>query len=296
MMPANAPSISIIIPAYHSQQTIATSLRSLLGQYFPSFEIIVVDSSPDDRCENIVRSKFPRVRYIRSHDRLLPHAARNLGAAHAEGAILAFTDPDCVAERDWLGRLVRHHQKGRVVIGGAIRSTTGWWNHAVHATKYQWWDPDSAAGRRSEIPSGNFSIARNVWDQVGGFRGEYFAGDSELCWRIRSNGYDIWFDPLAVVTHLPHERFPRFLHERIQRGRDFGRMRVQVERWRPGQCLLYLAAAPALPLVMTARSAMYAAKGRFMLRWCSTAPVQILGNSLWCCGEAAAHWNRLWQH
>jgi GT2 family glycosyltransferase len=283
------PTASIIVPAYRSHDTIAESLASIEAQRFQHFEVIVVDSSPDDRSGRIVRESFPHVQYFRESNRLLPHQARNYGARRSTGRVLVFTDPDCVAEPDWLERLIAHYSSGHEVVGGSMRSSPGWWNRAVTFTKYPWWDPESQGGVRPEIPTGNFSVSRAVWDQVGGFRGQYFAGDSEICWRIRSAGHEIWFDPRAIVTHLDHPALGPFSRERLDRGRDFGKTRVRTQRWNRGRCLAYLIGAPALPFVMTARSAKYALRGNYVGRWLPTAPMQFVGNSLWCLGEAAAH-------
>jgi GT2 family glycosyltransferase len=280
---------SIVVPAYQSHETIRASLASILAQRCQDFELIVVDSSPDDRCAHIVRESFPTVRYIRSMNRLLPHEARNRGAAVAAGRVFVFTDPDCMAEPDWLERLLAHHDAGHRVVGGSIRSLPGLWNQSVHLTKYPWWDPMSRGGVRPEIPSGNFSIARTVFETVQGFRGKYFAGDSEICWRVRAAGHDIVFDPAAIVTHLDHASVGGFSRERLDRGRDFGRTRLRTQQWRRGRCLAYLLAAPALPFVMTARSGKYALRGGYLRRWFPTAPIQFLGNCLWCAGEAAEH-------
>ena len=288
------PRASIILPAYLSAATIHDSLHSLDLQTFRDFEVIVVDSSPDDETGRIVRDRFPDVRYVHCRERLLPHQARNRGVEHACGTILVFTDPDCVADPDWLARLAAHHRNGLDVVGGAIRSRPGWWNHAVQASKYPWWLPESKAGFRTEIPSGNCSLSRDVWKAVGGFQGRYFAGDSEFCWRIRAAGYRIWFDPDAVVTHLEHPGAVPFTRERFLRGCDFGRMRVELEQWSRGRCLLHLLATPIVPGVMTWRSASYAVRGRGRLRWLTTLPVQVLANSLWSLGEASVHGKALW--
>jgi glycosyltransferase involved in cell wall biosynthesis len=285
----------VIVPAYLSHGTIRESLESLWRQSFRDFELIVVDSSPDDRSEKLVRTEFPQTRYYRTAERLFPHEGRNQGVEKARGRILVFTDPDCVAEPDWLERLTAYHADGPVVVGGAIRSLPGWWNGAVQAAKYPWWLPEAKAGPRSEVPSGNCSMSREVWDTVQGFRGEYFAGDSEICWRIRAAGYPIWFEPRAVVTHLEHPPLVPFARERFRRGRDFGRMRVRERRWSRARCLAYLLGAPLIPGVMTWRSARCAVRGKYMRRWLSTFPVQVLGNSLWSAGEALVHGAALWK-
>lgn len=289
------PIASVIVPAYLSHTTIETSLESLTRQSLVDHELIVVDSSPDDRSEQIVRNKFPNVKYHHSQTRMYPHQARNHGASIARGGFLAFADPDCVAAPDWLERLADHHRNGRHVVGGAIRGLPGWWNQGVHVTKYGWWLPGARQGPRTELPSGNLSVTREAWTNVKGFQGRFFAGDSEICWRLREAGYSIWFDPDAVVTHLEHAGPAVFFRERFQRGRDFGRMRVQRNRWSRMRCLIYLLAAPVLPWVMIGRSLGYAARGRYLTRWLSTLPVQIVGLGLWCLGEALSHGAYLWR-
>ena len=48
------PIVSIVVPAYRSEATIAKSLRSLENQTYASFELIVVDSSPDETTASLV--------------------------------------------------------------------------------------------------------------------------------------------------------------------------------------------------------------------------------------------------
>jgi len=289
------PRASVVVPAYFSHRTIEQSLDSLTRQSFSDFEVIVVDSSADDRSERIIRERFPSVRFFRSPKRMYPHQARNHGATLTSGSLLVFTDPDCVAEPDWLERLEAHHRQGRQVVGGAMRGLPGWWNQGVHVTKYGWWLPESRAGSRTELPSGNFSVTREAWNRVEGFDGRYFSGDSEICRRLREAGYSIWFDPDAIVTHLEHEGRAAFVRERFLRGRDFGRMRVQRNQWGRGRCLIYLFALPVLPWVMAARSLKFAARGRYLVRWLWLFPVQLTGFCLWCLGEAFTHGASLWK-
>jgi len=79
--------VSVVLPAWNSHETVAACLESLRSQTFRQFETIVVDSSPGRETEEIVLSRFCDVRYHRSPRRLLPHAARNLGAGLARGSI-----------------------------------------------------------------------------------------------------------------------------------------------------------------------------------------------------------------
>ena len=104
---STGPTASVIIPAYESHTTVAATLGPLLDQARAiGAEVIVVDSSPGPQTADVVE-RFSEVRLERSAQRLLPHAARNLGVELAKGQILVFTDPDCIPAEGWLGRWSR---------------------------------------------------------------------------------------------------------------------------------------------------------------------------------------------
>jgi glycosyltransferase involved in cell wall biosynthesis len=86
-------SISAIIPAYNSEDTIAATIDSALAQDYPNLELIVVDDGSTDSTPRILNRYLPRIRVILQSNRG-PSAARNAGAAVASGELLAFLDAD----------------------------------------------------------------------------------------------------------------------------------------------------------------------------------------------------------
>src|SRR5687768_14228290 len=102
---APAPQVSVIIPLYESHTTLGDCLRAVKRQTFPAVEVILVDSTPHDMAANVARAILPNAIYLSVGRRLLPHAARNLGAARASGNLLVFTDPDIYPNGGWLERL-----------------------------------------------------------------------------------------------------------------------------------------------------------------------------------------------
>ena len=125
----------------------------------------------------------------------------------------------------WPG--VSAHRDGNDPVGGAIANDRGWWNTAVKMAKFSWWLPGGRAASRPEIAADNSSYSRALWETVGPFLGTRFAGDSELNWRVRAGGRQIWFEPRAIVAHRHQAGFLRVLNERFVRGRDFGATRVE---------------------------------------------------------------------
>ncbi len=94
-MSKNNPAISVIIPVYNGEKTIAECISAVFNSTFNDFEIIVVNDGSTDNTLDILR-RFP-IR-IYSQDNQGPASARNLGADKAKSDILFFLDADVILE------------------------------------------------------------------------------------------------------------------------------------------------------------------------------------------------------
>ncbi|MCP3460044.1 glycosyltransferase family A protein [Bradyrhizobium sp. CCGUVB23] len=96
MRAATMPLVSVLIPAFNAQQTIAESLRSAQRQTYADLEIIVVDDGSTDDTPKIV-SRFgeqdPRIVLIRQANAGVA-VARNTALANSEGSLIAPLDAD----------------------------------------------------------------------------------------------------------------------------------------------------------------------------------------------------------
>src|SRR5260370_36266670 len=107
------PFVSVVIPTFRRPEETALAVTSVAQSDYPAdrFEIIVVDTSPDDRTRNAIAAledDFPRlIRFISKKTAEGPGASRNYGIAQARGEILAFTDSDCIVVPGWLSEGVR---------------------------------------------------------------------------------------------------------------------------------------------------------------------------------------------
>jgi glycosyltransferase involved in cell wall biosynthesis len=89
--------ISVVIPAYKRGHIIERAIRSILGQTYQDFEILVVDDGSRDDTESVVAAlskEEPRVRYFCHDTNRGAQAARNTGAKAAQGEWIAFLDSD----------------------------------------------------------------------------------------------------------------------------------------------------------------------------------------------------------
>jgi glycosyltransferase involved in cell wall biosynthesis len=94
--------ISIIIPLYNKEKQIANTLKSVLGQTYTNFEIVVVnDGSTDDSVAVVASINDNRIRLIHQENAGVS-AARNHGIAEAKGEFIALLDADDEWKHDYL--------------------------------------------------------------------------------------------------------------------------------------------------------------------------------------------------
>ena len=93
------PEISLILPVYNVAPYMDTCLKSIIGQTFLDFEVLLVDDGSTDgsgECCDRWAEKHSCIRVIHKENGGVS-SARNRGIEEARGAWLAFVDPD-----DWL--------------------------------------------------------------------------------------------------------------------------------------------------------------------------------------------------
>jgi len=102
------PLVSVIIPVFNREKSLATALRSVADQTFADWEVVVVDDcSSDNSAEVALRVGQPgKVRVVRHESNLGSSAARNTGILAARGRYVSFLDSDDSWHPEKLGRQV----------------------------------------------------------------------------------------------------------------------------------------------------------------------------------------------
>jgi glycosyltransferase involved in cell wall biosynthesis len=94
MAESSLPLVSILIPAFNAQETIAWTLESALRQTWKNKEIIVVDDGSKDHTVDIVRKFASRGTKLIQRKNGGAAAARNTAYAHSQGDFIQWLDAD----------------------------------------------------------------------------------------------------------------------------------------------------------------------------------------------------------
>ncbi|MFV1920112.1 glycosyltransferase [Sphingomonas sp. MJ1 (PH-R8)] len=98
------PTVSVLIPVHNRAHLVGDAIRSILGQRFGDFELVVVDDgSTDDSVAVVEGFGDPRIRVVRHARNLGIPDARNTGLDAARGRLIAWLDSDDIARPERLG-------------------------------------------------------------------------------------------------------------------------------------------------------------------------------------------------
>jgi GT2 family glycosyltransferase len=206
------------------------TLRSLSRQTFPSdhFEVIVVaDGCSDDTETCLLEQGWPFELTVLSEAPSRAGAARNRGAAAARGSLLAFMDDDIEVSPRWLEAHRSAHQgRSRLVSVGYLAVPAEAREDFFHIELRYWWeamffplrDP-SYRFAYTNLTSGNFSIGRDLFEEVGGFRTDLPCHeDYELGYRLIQHDGDFLFNQAAWGWHHDQSNLDRSLERKFEEG------------------------------------------------------------------------------
>ncbi|MBZ5555926.1 MAG: glycosyltransferase [Acidobacteriia bacterium] len=215
------PRVSVVVCAYNAADTLEDCLTALERQTYPDYEIILVNDGSKDRTSEIGH-EHARVRVIDTPNAGLS-AARNVGLAEATGEIVAYTDADTRADRDWLTFLVQPFVTSDVVGSGGpnvvpaddppiaqcIARAPGGPTHVLLDDRIA-----------EHVPGCNMAFRRDALLEIGGFNPIYLrAGDDvDVCWRLQARRWKIGFASSALVWHHHRSSINAYWRQQVGYG------------------------------------------------------------------------------
>lgn len=167
------PTVSVVIPTCNRAGILRRCLAAVARQSYRPLEVIVVDDASTDETtamlEDFARSHAsPDIRRLRFDGHRGANAARNWGVGESRGAIVAFLDSDCIAESDWLERLIAGFGHG------GVAAVTGVCTDPTPANIYELAFSGSnrvhGEGAAPRLVGGNMAVRKEVlmrfgWDE-----------------------------------------------------------------------------------------------------------------------------------
>ena len=228
-MVSGEPEIRVVVVTYRSGEIIGSFLDTLAKATARSYEVVIVDNSPDLEDATAAAGQRPEARLVRPGRNLGYGAACNRGAAGARGSWVVISNADISFHPGSLDELIDAAARwpaggvfgpGIINPDGALypsaRDLPSLGRGVGHALFGWFWptNPWTASYRRergvpAEMATGWLSgsvqlLRREAFEAVAGFDESYFMfmEDVDLNRRLGLNGWGSVYVPSAVVEHL----------------------------------------------------------------------------------------------
>jgi GT2 family glycosyltransferase len=194
--------------------------------------VIVVDGRSNDKTLEIA-SKFPVKIFCESYRTV--GGGRQVGLEKASGEYVAFTDADCMPEKNWLKNLTKAFDEDFAGVGGGIKNVgEGIWGKAIALTANTFLgSANSIQGRLfkekrivKSISGCNCIYRRNTLVDAGGFDVRLTINeDTDLNKRLSKIGRPLYV-PDALVLHSQGRGLKAFAKRMFQFGYGRGKLRL----------------------------------------------------------------------
>jgi cellulose synthase/poly-beta-1,6-N-acetylglucosamine synthase-like glycosyltransferase len=185
-------------------------------------EIILINDGSTDGTKRIINEHLQRSNYVYLETSGRgPSKARNTGLEQAKGDYVAFTDADCIVDRDWLKELLKGFIADDVAgVGGCqiVPEDASEFERSVHyfLTSMhficEYMKKLESIAIVDHVASCNSMYKKQVIEAVHGFDERLWPGeDVDLDYKIRREGYKIAYNPNAVVAHHRPKNVRAFL-------------------------------------------------------------------------------------
>lgn len=219
---ANKIEVCILIPNYDGQEYLFDCLNALVGQTYKDFKIILIDDASNDGSVSYVNNHFPQVDILKLGNNVGFAQAVNLGIKHAfdryQPKYLAFLNNDTSADPVWLQALVAAVESGQKIAAvssnmvffdqpGIINSQGGTCDLIGYAKDINCGKrvKDGYDSQRLILSAcwGAALVKTSTLEDVGLLDERYFSFAEDVDWGWRANllGYQIIFEPKALVLH-----------------------------------------------------------------------------------------------
>jgi glycosyltransferase involved in cell wall biosynthesis len=200
----NQPLVSVIVPTYNNQQTIAICLESICQQTYKSIEIIIIDGGSTDRTVDICNRYADTV----LETNLGRAAARHRGAEEATGTWIFHVDSDMELSTQVVEDCITATQRHDALIVPEINTGTTYWASCTDIGKH--------ISRHNRVGNIRF-LSRELYFEIGGHNPHLLSReDRELHELVKQKGASIGHTTKTIAHHLDGMGLQDILRKRLR--------------------------------------------------------------------------------
>ena len=222
---ATYPSVTVIVPCYNEEDTIESTVNSLLQLRYPKdkLEIILIDDGSTDNTWKVLQ-KFEGQKNIRVYHQENggKHTAINFGLEQTTTELVGGLDSDSFVHPEALKRIVSYFEDKKTM---AVCPSIIVHNPQNYLQKAQKAEYDMSVFTKKmlafaggiHVTPGPFSIFRKkVFDDLGPYRKAHNTEDQEIALRMQVAGYKIEHCPDAYVYTKTPQTIPKLYRQRLR--------------------------------------------------------------------------------
>lgn len=214
---ANKIKFSIVIINWNGKEKLGElldkCLESVSNTDYNNFEVIFVDNASTDGSYEYVQSKFD-FKFFRNPRNLGFVGGNNVGAKLCKGDVIVFLNNDTIVDSRWLdepAELFKNKKTGivqanlRLLNNPDVPDSIG---HCISVLcmpieNYFFMDEPEEPVPIFGGKGAALFVRKDLFEKLGGFDEDYFFyfEETDLCWRARLLGYDVYFSPNSIVLH-----------------------------------------------------------------------------------------------
>lgn len=214
------PLVSIITVNYNQSDISMQLLESLRKISYPNIEILVVDNASPTDNPQVIKDRYPEIKFIQSKENLGFAGGNNLAVFESKGDYLLFINNDTEVPENFLEPLVARMESDPKI---GVVSPKIIFHHTPDTIQFAGYTPmnpftirnnligyrqkdDGRFDEAKQTPFGHGAamlVKREVIKKVGLMFDFYFLYYEEHDWfeRIKKAGYIIYYEPASFILH-----------------------------------------------------------------------------------------------
>ena len=204
---------TVVIPSHQRKKQLSTLLSSLSQQSFKDFEVRVIATENDPAFE-LKEKKWPfpvHFHFVENDpsNGKSPSIKRNFGAKLALGDWIAFTDDDCIANKDWL------KQAKSKIDSQQLQFIEGFTHIPEPKKKTFPYKGIKRLSRPGGFQTCNMFYKKSDFLDLGGFDPHlpFYLEDTDLAWTFLEAGKNQSFAEKAIISHPVPKAIPKKMLE-----------------------------------------------------------------------------------